>query len=160
MNTTETTTEITNLFTQTRLCVEKLSLCLSAELDSLKNNDAELLMKNSTSKQNLMAELNSLDQQRKKLTSACQITSKDDYLSWLKSLDTSLSLKEQWLEISDQIKQCQKQNATNGIISEKMASASMEVLNILSGNTVPVDTTYTAAGTKPGSKASLHNTTA
>jgi len=160
MNTPDTIAQITNLFTQTSLCVDKLSQCLTTELECLKNNQTEQLLDISSVKETQMHELNTLDQQRKQLTTANKIDTREAYLDWLDALDPTMTLRNKWLEISDAIKQCQKQNATNGIISEKMTQASFEALNILSGNALSTDSTYTAAGTKPGSIDSLHNTTA
>jgi len=160
MNTSDTITQITNLFTQTSLCVDKLNQSLTTELSCLKNSQAAQLLDNNAIKEQLMSELNVLDQQRKQLTSAYKIETREAYLQWLDTLDPTMTLKNKWLEISDTIKQCQKQNATNGIISEKMSQASVEVLNIVTGNSINPDSTYTATGAKPGTINSLHNTTA
>jgi len=160
MHTSDTIAQITNLFTQTSLCVDKLNQSLATELSCLKKSQAEQLLENSLVKEQLMSELNALDQQRKQLTAANKIETREAYLDWLDLLDPTMTLKSKWLEISDAIKQCQKQNATNGIISEKMSQASVEVLNIVTGNSINPDTTYTATGSKPGTINSLHNTTA
>ncbi len=160
MHTSDTIAQITNLFTQTSLCVDKLNQSLKTELSYLKNSQAEQLLENSLVKEQLMSELTALDQQRKQLTASNKIETRQAYLDWLDALDPTETLKNKWLEISDAIKQCQKQNSTNGIISEKMTQASVEVLNIVTGNTLSPDSTYTAAGIKPGAINSLHNTKA
>jgi len=152
---------ITALFTQTQRCAEQLKDCLLDELSCLKNNNAEELIKTSQLKESLMQQLGSLDNQRKELIAGENINSKEDYLLWLNKIDASGTLQEKWNEISQQIIDCQKKNATNGIITEKMTIASQEVLNILSGkNNTPSDNTYTSAGKKPANASSLHNTTA
>ncbi|MCK4707493.1 MAG: flagellar export chaperone FlgN [Gammaproteobacteria bacterium] len=160
MNAADNLKKLTDLFTQARLCVEQLNECLLNELENLKTSNAEALIKNSQLKESLMLELHSIENKRKEITSAKNIKTKEEYLHWLDKLDNSTDLKNQWLELSQQILSCQKLNTENSIISENMASATQEALNILSGNKLPVDSTYTAQGTKPGNSASLHSTTA
>ena len=151
---------ITTLFTQMHRCADQLSECLMEERSHLKNNNSEGLINGSQTKEALMQQLGSLESQRKECITDTNINCKEDYLSWLDKLDPSKNLREQWLEISKKIISCQKTNAANGIITEKMSIASQEVLNILSGNNLPANNTYTASGKKPDSATSLHNTTA
>ena len=160
MNAADNFQKMTDLFTQARLCVEKLDECLIAEQENLKTSNAEALIKNSQQKESLMIELHSIENQRKAVITANNITTKDEYLHWLDATDSTQELKQQWLELSQQIFDCQKLNTTNNIISDNMATAMQEALNILNGNTLPADSTYTAQGTKPGNSSSLHNTTA
>ena len=151
---------MTDLITQSSHCVSLLKESLDTELDSLKNNNSDALIQACQKKESLMLELQAIEQQRKKMVKSNNIKTKEEYLTWLDKLDPSSKLKNQWLTLSQQILTCQKQNSTNGIISENMAIASRQALNILSGNNQPVDNTYTATGKKPGISASLHNTTA
>lgn len=160
MSTADTQKQITDLFTQIRHCADQLHDSLEAELDYLKNNNAEQLLNNIQRKQELMDQLMQLEQQRKSITASQQIKSKADYLNWLDRLDSTGILKNQWNELGQLIKDCQKMNATNGVISDKMAEASIEVLNILSGNKLPADSTYSSSGRKNERVSSLHNTTA
>lgn len=160
MNSAQNTQIITTLFSQTRSCIEELHQCLMDEFNSLKQNETESLLLNSQQKEALMLQLHDYETKRKSLLRQAGIDSKEAYLVWLDSLDQGKALKSAWLDISKQILICQKQNSTNGIISEKMASATREVLGILSGRPSFDDSTYTAAGKKPGSISSLHNTTA
>lgn len=160
MNAAELLQNITSLFTQTRDCVDQLNECLLTELDCLKTNNSESLLHNSATKEALMNTLNALDQQRKNLTEAHKIESKEAYLKWLDAIDPTQGLAQTWQQISQEIQRCQKQNATNGLISTKMARASEEVLHIISGQQNIKDNTYTSDGKKPGNLSSLHNTTA
>lgn len=151
---------LTDLITQSQHCVSLLKNYLSTELEILKSGKADQLIENSQSKESLMLELHELEKQRKLLTSANHITTKEQYHNWLDKLDNSGQLKKQWLELSEQIIACQNQNNTNGIISENMTTASRQALNILSGNTGPADSIYSANGKKTDQSSSLHNTTA
>jgi len=151
---------ITTLFTQIHRRADQLNECLLEERSHLKNNNSEGLIKSSQIKETLMLQLGSLETQRKETISEKDIKSKEDYLLWLDKIDPSNSLQKQWLEISEKIISCQKINAANGIITEKMSISSQEVLNILSGNNLPANNTYTASGKKPENATSLHNTTA
>lgn len=160
MNAADYTTKLNDLFTQAHLCVENLKSCLTLELESLKTSNAENLIKNSQTKESLMLDLQTIEKQRKELITENNITSKDEYLNWLDTLDSSGNLKNSWLELSQEILTCQKQNTENHIITESMSTATLEALNILSGNSMPTTNTYTSQGTKPESSASLHNTTA
>ncbi|MDH5392172.1 MAG: flagellar protein FlgN [Gammaproteobacteria bacterium] len=160
MNTADNLNHITDLITQTLHRVSLLNECLLEELDILKSNNAEELITISEKKETLMRELNEIDCQRKDLTRANQIKSKEQYLQWLDTLDPTTELKKQWLEVGQQILACQNQNSCNGIISENMASASQQALNIISGNNTPAHSTYTSSGKKPAQSSSLHKTTA
>lgn len=151
---------ITTLFTQIHRCADQLHESLLEERSHLKNNNSEGLIESSQQKELLMQQLGSLEAQRKATLTLTNINSKEDYLVWLNKIDPSNKLKKQWIEISNRIKDCQKMNATNGIITEKMSLASQEILNILSGNNLPASNTYTASGKKPENATSLHNTTA
>ena len=160
MNAADNYSIMTDLITQSSHCVSLLKESLEAELDSLKNNNSDTLIQACQKKESLMLELQAVEQQRKKMVTNHNIKTKEEYLIWLDKLDPSSELKNQWLDLSKEILTCQKQNSTNGIISENMAIASRQALNILSSNSQPVDNTYTANGKKPGLSASLHNTTA
>jgi len=151
---------ITTLFTQIHRCADQLNECLLEERSHLKNNNSEGLIESSQQKETLMQQLGSLEAQRKESLTVTNIDSKEDYLLWLDKIDPSNKLQKQWIEISKKILDCQKVNATNGIITEKMSLASLEILNILSGNNLPANNTYTASGKKPENATSLHNTTA
>jgi len=151
---------ITTLFTHIHRCADQLNECLLEERSHLKNNNSEGLIESSQTKEVLMQQLGSLEAQRKETLTVTNIDSKEDYLLWLDKIDPSNKLQKQWIEISKKILDCQKINAANGIITEKMSLASLEILNILSGNSLPANNTYTASGKKPENATSLHNTTA
>lgn len=160
MNAADKFSTMTNLITQSRHCATLLDENLQLELEYLQNNNAKDLIQLSQKKENLMQELQALDTQRKKLTSESGITNKEEYLKWLMVLDSSSNLKNQWLEFSAEILNCQQLNSKNGIISESMNTASRLALNILSGNTTPTASTYSASGRKTDNASSLHTTTA
>ncbi|MDH5426244.1 MAG: flagellar protein FlgN [Gammaproteobacteria bacterium] len=160
MNAPDNFTTMTNLIAQSRHCITLLKESLQTESDYLRDNMIKELIPLSQQKEILMLELHSLDQQRKHLTTENNITSKKGYLLWLEKLDPGLALQKSWLSLSEEILDCQQKNTRNGIISESMANASRTALNIVSGNTAPVETTYTAKGKKPDPRASLHNITA
>lgn len=160
MNTADTLNSITDLITQTHNRISLLNECLLTELETLQSSNAEELLSISETKATLMQELTELDAKRKELTLANRITTKEQYLLWLEQLDPTKALTEQWLDVSKQIMACQDQNITNGIISENMASASQQALNIISGNDNPIHSTYTSNGKKPKQASSLHKTTA
>ena len=160
MNAADNLILMTDLITQSSHCVDLLEQCLTSELESLNTYNADELLKSSQKKEDLMLELHAIESTRKKLLKDNNIESKDEYLQWLDQLDASSQLKKQWLELATKVLECQKQNSKNGIISENMASASEQALNILSGNNTPADNTYAANGKKPGNINSLHNTTA
>lgn len=160
MNAADNFSTMTNLISQSRHCVNLLDKNLQLELEYLKSNNAKDLIQLSQKKEGLMHELHTLDQQRKTLTTKNNISTKDEYLDWLIELDPSSNLKEQWLDFSKEILKCQQLNTQNGIISESMNTASREALNILSGNTTPTVSTYSASGKKTDNSTSLHNTTA
>ena len=160
MSAADSLENITTLFTQMHHCADQLNECLLEERSHLKDNNSEGLISSSQTKEVLMQQLGSLEAQRKESFSDRNINCKADYLLWLDTLDPSKELRNQWLEISKKIINCQKTNASNGIITEKMSLASQEILNVLSGNNLPANNTYTASGKKPDSAASLHNTTA
>ncbi len=161
MNAADNFSTMTDLITQSSHCVTELNEILQSELECLRDNNAKELIQLSQNKEALMLQLHSLDNERKKLTTKNNIKTKEEYLQWLSQLDSTLELKKKWLALSEEILDCQQQNTRNGIISENMATASRQALNILSGNTIPADSsTYTANGKKPDNSASLHNTTA
>ncbi|MDH5517332.1 MAG: flagellar protein FlgN [Gammaproteobacteria bacterium] len=160
MNTADTLNRITDLITQTHNRIGLLNECLLNELEILQSSDAQKLLDISEKKAALMHELNEIDAQRKELTRASKITTKEQYLQWLEKLDPTKALKDRWIDLSQQIMACQEQNITNGIISENMAQASQQALNIISGNDAPAHGTYTASGKKPAQANSLHKTTA
>ena len=202
MSATDNFSTMTNLITQSRHCATLLDENLQLELEYLQSNNAKDLILLSQKKESLMQELQALDIQRKKLTTEngitnkeeymewlmtldsssnlknqwldfsaeilnCQqlnskngITNKEEYMEWLMTLDSSSNLKNQWLDFSAEILNCQQLNSKNGIISESMNTASRQALNILSGNTTPAVSTYSASGRKTDNASSLHTTTA
>lgn len=160
MNVPDNLSTMTNLITQSRHCVTLLSESLQTELEYLRDNMIKELIPLSQKKETLMMELHSLDRERKSITIQNNINTKEEYLLWLTKLDPGLDLQKSWLNLSEEMLDCQQQNTRNGIISENMASASRMALNILSGSTTPTDSTYTAKGKKPGNLSSLHNITA
>lgn len=160
MNAADNFTIMKDLITQSSRCAALLDENLLLELECLKTNNAKGLMEFSQKKENLMQELHALDLQRKKLTTENNISNKEEYLKWLVQLDSSTNLKNQWLDFSKEILNCQTLNSKNSIISESMNTASRQALNILSGNTIPSISTYSASGKKTDSTSSLHITSA
>ena len=160
MNAADNFSTMTNLITQSRHCATLLDENLQLELEYLQSNNAKDLILLSQKKESLMQELQALDIQRKKLTTDSGITNKEEYLEWLMALDSSSDLKNQWLDFSAEILKCQQLNSKNGIISESMNTASRQALNILSGNSTPAVSTYSASGRKTDNASSLHTTTA
>ncbi len=118
----------------------QLLACLQQEFDSLSQRQYSALITLSQSKQLLVEQLNTLDEQVR--------TSK------------SISQHPHWPALRNTLQQCHIQNAGNGKLLARSYQLSKETLGILTGQGKTSDTTYNQAGIQQTSVASLGNVTA
>ena len=103
----------------------ELLQCLIEEHDALSSNQLDKLVPLSEQKQQMVAKLDQLDQQRQH---AC---GQSDFIQYLNKLDSKLV--SDWKSITDSIKQCQHQNEVNGRLLNRKNSLARETLEIFTG---------------------------
>jgi len=144
-----------HILTQIATFSEQLKDILSKEFETLNAQDFDQLMSLTRTKQNLLAELETVEQQRLQLSSA--YASFNDYLQ---QQNEGKQLLNQWNIICQQLKECREQNEINGRLLQKKQQLSNEMLGLLSGQKDASPVTYEADGTQQKAASILGNTEA
>ena len=133
---------------------DKLLACLNQELETLNSNDYKALVSIANEKQVLIQLLDNLDKKRQSLSPD------SDYSEYLKQLDITESLVNDWNQILEKIKQCNHQNEINGRLINRMNQIARETLDLFTGRDSNADVTYSPEGLKQGMNTRLTNTRA
>lgn len=118
----------------------QLLACLQQEFDSLSQRQYSALITLSQSKQLLVEQLNTLDEQVR--------------------ASKNITQHPHWPALRNTLQQCHIQNAGNGRLLARSYQLSKETLGILTGQGKTSDATYNQAGIQQTSVASLGNVTA
>ena len=123
--------------------------CLIKEHDALSLNQLDKLIPLSEQKQQLVATLDQLDQQRQ---NAC---AKSNFIDYLNNIDSKLASK--WRSVTKSIKKCKQQNEVNGRLLNRRNSLSREMLEIFTGRKLDSSNTYGANGLQTSNSSIVTN---
>ena len=123
--------------------------CLIKEHDALSLNQLDKLIPLSEQKQQLVAILDQLDQQR---LSAC---TRSDFIAYLNNIDSKLA--SNWRSVTKSIKKCKQQNEVNGRLLNRRNSLARETLEIFTGRKPNSTNTYGADGLQTSNTSIVTN---
>lgn len=123
--------------------------CLIKEHDALSLNQLDKLIPLSEQKQQLVAILDQLDQQR------LSVCTRSNFIAYLNNIDSKLA--SNWRSVTKSIKKCKQQNEVNGRLLNRRNSLARETLEIFTGRKPNSSNTYGADGLQTSNTSIVTN---
>ncbi len=134
------------LLQQEQAAVQQLLATLQQEHQALGARDVDAIDQAVAAKEQQLAQLGQLAQQRNQLLEQAGVSADKEGFSQFIASEPSGKLKQRWDELETLLRECQRQNQINGSLLETGRQVSQELLSILTGQDFGKNELYNQRG--------------